>query len=156
MGLPIESYDSLPNKISPEIAVVANTYLESGCNLHKAAKQLNILPHDMSAMLETKEVKTYIQNVLAEAGIRQMDEISDAMDELIQTKLQEMKDLEITSNKDIVDMLATRHKMVESKMKIVGEQRKITGPSTQNNQQINVFGDSQYGRLMERLMSGEG
>jgi hypothetical protein len=156
MGLPVESYDSLPNKISPEGAVVANIYLETGCNLREAAQRLDMLPHDVSAMLDTKEIKVYIQNVLAEAGIRQMDEISDALDEVIQTKLSEMKDLEITSNKDIVDMLTARHKMIESKMKIIGENRKTVGPGTQNNQQINVFGESQYGKLMERLMNGEG
>ncbi len=135
-------------KISPEGLDLANAYLEFG-SLQAAAKHLFISVDDASTILDKPEVKRYIDNVYMDTGYRNKHKLGALMDEIINSKLEEARESEMFSSKDLLDILALAHKMRMEEIK--AEQSSIT---SQTNIQINEspFGEGNYGKLMEKLV----
>ena len=145
------SEDAKPNAISPEGAKIANTYLANGCSTHQTSLALSLPTHEISATLSEPLVKTYVHSILKEHGYSHMVAIAEKMDELITTKWAELEEAEIGSNKDIADLLALAHKFRMDMAKIVqADASKEVG--VQNNTQVNVYGQGNYGKLMKKLV----
>ena len=145
------SEDAHPNKISPEGANIANTYLLNSCSILNTAKDLNLPTHEVSAVLQEPLVKTYVNSILKENGYRHMIKIAEKLDDLIDKKWVELEEAEIGSNKDIADLLNLAHRMRMDMAKFLQGETPAS-PSTLNQTQVNVFGKGQYGKLMQKLL----
>jgi hypothetical protein len=134
--------------ISPESLEVANKYLETG-SVTETASKLHIPVQNVTNMLGKAEVKRYIDAVYLDTGYRNRNKIASLMDEIIEAKLEEARESEIYSSKDLADLIALAHKMKMEELKL--ENTKI---ANQTNVQINElgFGQGNYGALMSKLL----
>lgn len=140
--------------ISPEGLEVANAYLETG-SIKAAADRLFVSPEKVSEMLGKSEVKRYVDNIYLDMGYRNRFKMANLLDEIIESKLEEARESEQYSSKDLVDILALVHKM---KMAEVEAENKAGAIRNQTNVQINEispFGSGNYGALMKKLLGGE-
>ena len=146
------SEDAMPATISPEGAEIANTYLENACSIKATSQILGIPTHTISAALHDPMVKNYVTGVLRENSHRHMENIISKLDAVIDMKWEELEEAEIGSNKDIADLLSMAHKMRMDMSKLLQADTKDSGPTTQKNTQVNVFGEGKYGQLIEKLL----
>jgi vacuolar-type H+-ATPase subunit H len=112
--------------------------------------------HEVAEILDNRYVKKYIDNVMQEAGFRQMNKLEEIMNELIEKKMQELAEAEVGSSKDIADLLALANKMANDKAKLLHEKAKEEKVLLQKNTQFNIYDSaSSYGKLMEAIASGK-
>lgn len=140
--------------ISPEGLEVANKYLETG-SIAETAAQLYISPEKVTEMLGKAEVKRYVDNIYMDMGYRNRFKMANLLDEIIESKLEEARESEQYSSKDLVDIIALVHKM---KMAEIEADNKAGAIKNQTNVQINEispFGTGNYGALMKKLLGGE-
>lgn len=147
------SEDALPEVISPEGASIANTYLANACSLLACSDELDIPTHEIAAVLQQPLVKSYVNSILKETGYRHMVKIAEKLDELVDRKWEELEEAEIGSNKDIADLLQLAHKMRLDMSKLL-QADSVEKPSNVRQTQVNVYGEGNYGKLMEKLING--
>lgn len=144
--------------ISPEGIEIANSYLQYG-NIREVCNYLGVSEDRVVSMLNTREVKTYIDTVYLDMGYRNRTAIGSVMDDIIASKLEEATETGIYSKKDLADLLQMAHKMRMDEIKAQAELEKASSASIKNqtNVQINEaipFGQGNYGKLMEKLLNG--
>jgi hypothetical protein len=148
-------------RISPEGLEVANSYLVTN-NLSATARELGLPQHMVCDQLESPLVKQYINAVFMDSGYRNRNTLASTLDNIITQKLEEMNEAEVSSSKDISELLALAHKMrmeelrmqVES-MKAEAQLIKAKQPASQGttvNIQNNGLDGSKYGQLMGQLL----
>ena len=145
--------------ISPEGLEIANSYLQFG-NIRGVCQHLQVSENRVVEALNKREVKKYIDTVYLDMGFRNKNNIASALDEMIQSKLEEAQETGMYSNKDLADLLQLAHKMRMDEIKAQTDAEKATTSiRTQNNVQINdgslPFGQGNYGKLMDKLLNGE-
>lgn len=145
------SEDATPQAISPEGAKIANTYLANSCSIKATSHELNIPTYEISATLQEPLVKTYVNSILRETGYRHMVRIAEKLDDIIEMKWDELKEAEIGSNKDIADLLQLAHKMRMDMSNLI-QKDTIKDAGVTKNTQVNVYGEGNYGKLMEKLI----
>lgn len=139
--------------IEPESLEVANCYLQFG-NIRAVCDYLQIKEDRVVEQLNKKEVKRYIDTVYLDMGYRNRSNIASVLDEMIESKLEEARESEIYSSKDLADLMMMAHKIRMDELNVQAklEQQTI---KTQNNVQINQeglpFGSGNYGKLLEKL-----
>jgi molybdenum cofactor biosynthesis enzyme len=140
--------------ISPEGLDVANKYLEIG-SIDATAKAMCISPDKVVDLLNKTEVKRYVDSVYLDMGYRNRNKIAEIMGEMIESKLEEARDSEIYSSKDLADLLQMQHKMRMDEIKVQNDANN-QNIKNQTNVQINDagFGVGNYGKLMEKLLKG--
>ena len=147
--------------ISPEGLEVANAYLQFG-NIRAVCEMLAVPENQVVELLNKREVKKYIDTVYLDMGYRNKNNIATVLDEMIQSKLEEAKETGVYSSKDLADLLQMAHKMRMDEIKAQAELLKAetTHIRNQTNVQINdaalPFGQGNYGKLMEKLVNGNG
>jgi len=142
--------------ISPEGLEIANSFLCFG-NIDAVCKDLSVSQHKVTEILATKEVSRYLDAVYLDRGYRNRNRIGDLLDEMIESKLEEAQESGIYTNKDLADLMMMAHKMRMDEIK--AQEKASTNIKTQTNVQINdtsAFGQGEYGKLMEKLINGEG
>ena len=144
--------------ISPEGLEIANSYLQFG-NIRGVCQHLQVSEDRVVEALNKREVKKYIDTVYLDMGFRNKNNIATALDEIIQSKLEEAQETGMYSNKDLADLLQMAHKMRMDEIKAQADAEKATtNIRTQNNVQINdgsiPFGQGNYGKLMDKLLNG--
>jgi Asp-tRNA(Asn)/Glu-tRNA(Gln) amidotransferase C subunit len=144
--------------ISPEGLEIANSYLQFG-NIRGVCQHLQVSEDRVVEALNKREVKKYIDTVYLDMGFRNKNNIATALDEIIQSKLEEAQETGMYSNKDLADLLQMAHKMRMDEIKAQTDAEKATtNIRTQNNVQINdgslPFGQGNYGKLMDKLLNG--
>lgn len=144
----------MPEVISPEGAAIANTYLANACSLTETSHSMDLPTHEIAATLQQPLVKTYVNNILRETGYRHMVKIAEKLDDLVERKWEELEEAEIGSNKDIAELLQLAHKMRLDMSKMLQADMVKEGPSKVNQTQVNVYGEGNYGKLMEKLVNG--
>lgn len=151
-----------PERISPEGLEVANSYLVTN-DVNLTAKELG-LPRNMVAdQLNDRLVRKYLDTVFMDTGYRNRNKLAETMDSVIERKKEEMEEAEISSSKDISELLAMAHKMRMDEMRMQMELLKLetaataaknkvvnTGPTV--NIQDNSMSGSNYGQLMNQLL----
>ena len=90
-------------------------------------------------------------------GYRNRFKLANALDDIIERKLEEAEESQIYTNKDLADLLQMAHKMRMDEIKAMAELEKAKSSSIKNqtNVQINSempFGQGNYGKLMEKLL----
>jgi len=108
--------------------------------------------------LNKREVKQYIDTVYLDTGYRNRNNIASLLDNIIASKLEEAEETGVYSKKDLSDLLTIAHKMRMDEIKAQVELEKAKGSTIKNqtNVQINEsipFGQGNYGKLMEKLLS---
>ena len=146
----------ISTRISPEGLEIANAYLQLG-SVQLVSSHLNIDEAEVSEFLGKREVKAYVDQVFLDTGYRNRFKLGQALDTLIEKKLEEAEESEIYSNKDLADLLQMAHKMRMDEIKAMAELEKAKSSSIKNqtNVQINSempFGQGNYGKLMEKLL----
>lgn len=140
-------------QISPEALQVAQTYLAT-LDPEMTASSLNITTEQVHHWLANKEVKSFINSVFLQQGYNNRFKLAEAMDKIIDAKLLELDEAQVTSSKDIVDILSVKHKMRMDELKLEIELEKAKTPTSQTNVQVNTtnqFGEN-YSKLIERLV----
>jgi hypothetical protein len=82
-----------------------------------------------------------------------MEKIVQKFDKIIDMKWEELEEAEIGSNKDIADLLNMVHKMRMDMSKLLQADTAKTAPTNMKNTQVNVYGEGNYGVLMEKLLN---
>jgi phage terminase small subunit len=142
--------------MSPEGLEIANAYLEKG-TIPAVCAELGVSEHEVSEVLNKREVKQYIDTVFLDTGYRNRFKISETLDMLIEKKLEEADETEIYTSKDMADLLQMAHKMRIEELKAQTEMEKAKAQvvKTQVNIQdtSTVFGQGNYGELIKKLMA---
>lgn len=137
--------------ISPEGIEIANNYLQFG-NIKAVSEMLQVPQHNVVEILNSREVKKYIDTVYLDLGYRNRDNLASLMDTIIESKLEDAAESGMYSSKDLIDILQIAHKMRMDEIKAMGDASSI---KNQTNVQINdtgSFGAGNYGQLMEKLL----
>jgi hypothetical protein len=148
--------NEISTRISPEGLEVANAYLELG-NIQAVCVRLKLDEGECSEILAKREVKSYVDQVYLDTGYRNRFKLAEALDDLIDRKMEEADESEIYSNKDLADLLQMAHKMRMDEIKAQAELEKAKASNVKN--QINIqnngdvpFGQGNYGELMKKLL----
>ena len=145
--------------MSPEGLEIANKYLTTG-SVEDVSNQLKVSKDLVVSTLQKREVKQYIDTVYMDIGYRNRFKLGDALDTIIEKKLEEAEESEMYSNKDIADLLHLAHKIRMDEMKAQTELEKAKAGNirTQNNVQViadQPFGQGNYGKLMDKLINSD-
>jgi len=130
---------------------IAESYLRT-TDARLTAQDLGIPQEKVVYYLNKPECKRFIDTIFLEQGYLNRHRIQDVLSEIMETKLEEMRDSEIGSNKDIADLLMMAHKIRTDEAKTIALSGGL-GPHNQTNVQINNgagFGDN-YNSLLEKL-----
>ena len=148
--------NEISTRISPEGLEVANAYLELG-NIQAVCIRLKLDEGECSEILAKREVKSYVDQVYLDTGYRNRFKLAEALDDLIDRKMEEADESEIYSNKDLADLLQMAHKMRMEEIKAQADLEKAKASNVKN--QINIqnngevpFGQGNYGELMKKLL----
>lgn len=136
-------------KITAEGFDIANAFLTYG-NIENTAEQLQLPRHEIVRILQTSEVRRYLDGVYLDQGYRNRDRIGQIVDKMIDSKLEEAEDSGVYTSKDLVELIQLAHKMRMDEIKMSKDTATtVPGVAVQVN---NQFGDSNYGKLMEKLI----
>jgi hypothetical protein len=130
---------------APEWLAVANAYLEEG-SIAAVSAQLGMRPQEVTEILAKKDVRSYLDNIYLDMGYRNRTKLAEVFDRIIDSKLEEAAESGVYSTKDLADILMMVHKMRMDEIK--SQTTKVI--ENQTNVQIN--GDGNYGKLMEKLL----
>jgi len=135
--------------LSPEMLEIAESYLMT-TDARLTAQDLGIPKEKVVYYLNKPECKRFIDTIFLEQGYLNRHRIQDVLSHIMDIKLEEMRDSEIGSNKDIADLLMMAHKIRTDEAKTIATS---SAPTNQTNVQINNgagFGDN-YNSLLEKL-----
>ena len=140
-------------RISPEALAVADTYLVT-LDIDTTAKELDIKREEVVYYLNKKPVKNYVDTIFLEQGYLNRHKIQDTLSTIIAKKLEELEDSELTSSKDIADLLKLAHdiRIKEMDMMLKTNEKKKAS-DTQINVQQNNYGTN-YMDLIEKIVRG--
>ena len=143
------------NKIAMEHLTVANTYLQS-LDTQATAQQLSLPIEEVVAILDKREIKSYIDRCFNETAWMSRDRIANTLGSLIDKKLEELEEAGVGSKYDIMDLLKEAHKMSLAERKLAMEEAKV---QHQLNIQINNTTNNAYGSnwadLMQKLIKSD-
>lgn len=134
-------------KISPEGLELANAYLSLG-SVDAAAEEMGVSVEKAAALLDKREIKNYITSVYMDRGYRNRFKLGALIDEIIESKLEEARESEVYSSKDLMDIIALAHKM---RMDEIAAQQKSEIQSIANQTNVQINGGN-YGKLMDKLL----
>ncbi len=149
----ISTNDNSEVRVSPEAMEIATTYLECA-DIKTTAEILGIDAEKVSYYLNKKEVKRFVDNVFLDQGYLNRHKLQETMTYLIETKMDELKEAEVGSSKDIADLLALAHKMRMEEIRATqAEFKEGGGTKVVVNAGQPAFGDN-YSSLMSKLSAG--
>lgn len=135
--------------ICPENFDIANAYLEYG-SIKDTAEQLQLPQHYVVAALQKEETKRYLNGVYLDLGYRNRSAIGRVLDKMIESKLEEAEETGLFTKKDLLELLEFAHKMRMDEIK--ANAASVPHTAVQINTNDNHFGDTGYGKLMEKLI----
>ena len=109
--------------ISPEGLEIANAYLQFG-NIRAVCEYMQVPENQVVELLNKREVKKYIDTVYLDSGYRNRNNIASVLDEIIESKLEEARESDFFSKKDLADLLNMAHKMRMDEIKALQEEQK--------------------------------
>ena len=133
-------------RMSPEMVEVLNSYLRTS-SIIETAGELGIDREKVNYYISRPEAKRFLDNIILEQGYLNRPKIMAVLDDIIDKKLREMDEAEISSSKDIVDILAFAWKIRTD----IEKNGQNVEPKTQTNIQINNGGEN-YNALLNKLL----
>jgi len=148
---PSESFN-----MAPEVLTVANSYLTTN-DIGATANALMIPRERVVQTLNKREVKRYIDTIFMEQGYFNRGKIADAMSSIIEKKLEELEEAEMSSTKDIADLLQMAHKMRMDEIKVQQAENKENPTVVKNQTNVqnnfsNEMGEN-YNGLLAKLVN---
>jgi len=137
-------------KISPEGFDIANGFLLYG-SVADTADQMQVPQHEVVRVLQTPEVKRYLDGVYLDMGYRNRDKIGKAFDKIIEAKLEEAQESGVYSSKDLAELLMMQHKMRMDEIKAAKEGGPGVAVQVNNN---TLVGGERYNQFMRELNGG--
>ena len=139
--------------LNPEAQTVAETYLMYS-DVRLTAKELGIPREKVTYYLNRPEVKRFLDTIFLEQGYLNRTRLQDVLDEVFELKLEEMRESEMGSKKDIADLIALAHKIRTDEAKTINISETTNAPRNQINIQNNTSSDfgSNYNSLLEKLV----
>ena len=139
--------------LNPEAQTVAETYLMYS-DVRLTAKELGIPREKVTYYLNRPEVKRFLDTIFLEQGYLNRTRLQDVLDEVFELKLEEMRESEMGSKKDIADLIALAHKIRTDEAKTINVSETTNAPRNQINIQNNTSSDfgSNYNSLLEKLV----
>ena len=134
--------------IAPESLEVGQVYLQCELDAAATAHELDLPLHIVQQHLRKPEIKNYVADVLSEVGYSKRGKLAGVLDGIIDKKLEELQELEMSSNKDILELITQRHKMRIDELKLEAEIEKARSGAGGTNVQIN----NNYSSLMEKIL----
>lgn len=104
-------------KITPETLAVADSYIVLG-DISKVSQTLSMPRQDIIKILNQAPIKRYVDTIFNESGYQNRSRLMTTLDDIIDKKLTELDEAELSSKKDIADLLELSHKMRVSEMKM--------------------------------------
>ena len=143
--------------MNPETMEVLESYLLYG-DVSLVANELHIPKQKVTYYLGRPESKRFLDQIYFEQGYlnRNRQRLSDILGEVMELKLEEMRESEMGSKKDIAELIALAHKIRADEAKI-SSLCESSAPKNQTNVQINNaagFGDN-YNSLLEKIINVE-
>jgi CHAT domain-containing protein len=152
-------------EISPEALELANHYLQTQ-NIDEVCNTMGVTQSYALNILNRREVKAYIDHVFMDCGFNNRILMRRAMDAILRRKFQDMEEMDVGSEKDILDIMKVSHQMT---MDILDRQIKLeqirmekrekekVKPTSQVNLQINDNSNnkqemSMYEQLLSKLI----
>lgn len=135
-------------RLAPEGFDIANAYLEFG-TVEEVARQLQLPQYEVAQVLTRKDVKDYLDGVYLDMGYRNRNKLGALLDKMIDAKIEEAEETGVYTSKDLFDLITLAHKMRMEELKLTEK------PTIGTNVNIAQFGEGNYGKLMEKLMSGK-
>lgn len=141
-------------KMSPEMQAVAESYLRT-TDVNLTAQDLGIPKEKVVYYLNKPDCKRFIDTIYLEQGYLNRHRLQDIMSEVMELKLEEMRESEMGSSKDIADLVLILHKMRMDEAKVNGSVGGVQ-PTNQTNVQINNgtpgYGGDNYMALLNKLV----
>ena len=150
--------NNLPaERIQPEAMEVVEAYLRNDRDVNRTAEDLNTTPTVISDLINKREVRSYLDHLFMESGYRNREKFFDVLDNILDSKIEELEEAEMGSSMDIMDIMKIYHgmKIKELELSIKLQELQLSkGPSagTINNVQIN--NSSGYDKLLDRIITG--
>lgn len=138
-------------KISPEMDEIITSYLQTA-SIMETARNLGIPKEKVSYYLSKPEAKRLVDTVMLEQTYLSRHNLQRILSDIMEEKLEEMRESEMTTSKDILDVIALAHKMNSDNAKITAENEKVNPPTNQTNVQINAGMGDNYENLLHKLM----
>lgn len=132
-------------KLQPESFDIANAFLIYG-TIKDTAEQLQLPQEEVSRILNTKEVKSYLDNIYLDLGYRNRQKLANVLDKMIDSKVEEALETGMWTAKDLLELLQFAHKMRMDEIKAM----KDTGVTTAV--QVNNNFDGSYSELLKKLL----
>lgn len=146
-----------PPKIAPENLLIAEEYLKTN-SISETARELDVSQDIVVQTIQRREVQRYIDTVYNDVGYRNKAKLGAALDSIIEAKLEELDEAELTSGKDIVDILKAAHDMRMDEMKmqlklleLEEKSRQAVKPTTTTNYNTQINAGN-YGDLIGKLL----
>jgi hypothetical protein len=142
----------IAQNIAPEALTIANTYLKT-LDIEATSNELGLDPVYVNSYLRKPEVKSYVNSIFLDQGYLNKFRLSDVLNEIIQTKLDELREAGVSSSKDILDILMFAHKIRMDEIKAENDSEKAKNSiKNQKNVQINNNFGENYSALMDKLL----
>lgn len=151
--------NNLPaQNLQPEAMEVVEAYLRNDRDVNRAAEDLNTTPTVISDLINKREVRSYLDHLFMEAGFRNREKFFDVLDNILDAKIEELDEAQMSSSMDIMDIMKIYHGMkikeleLSIKLQELQQGGKGQNAKTINNLQIN--NSSGYDNLLSRIISG--
>lgn len=105
------------SELAPESLLVAQNYMQFR-DAGEVANVTGIPEGDVQKILGKREVKAFLDQVSFQMVEKNIDQIQDRFQDLIDRKFEEMEETELGSKKDIAELLESQAKMQMDLMKL--------------------------------------
>ena len=151
--------NNLPaERIQPEAMEVVEAYLRNARDVNRTAEDLNTTPTVISDLINKREVRSYLDHLFMESGYRNREKFFDILDNVLEAKMEELDEAQMSSSMDIMDILKIYHSMkikeLELSIKLQELQQGSKGQTAKTINNLQINNSSGYDNLLSRIISG--
>lgn len=152
--------NNLPaERIQPEAMEVVEAYLRNDRDVNRTAEDLNTTPTVISDLINKREVRSYLDHLFMESGYRNREKFFDILDNVLEAKMEELDEAQMSSSMDIMDILKIYHSMkikeLELSIKLQELQQGSKGQTAKTINNLQINNSSGYDNLLSRIISGD-
>ena len=152
--------NNLPaERMQPEAMEVVEAYLRNDRDVNRTAEDLSTTPTVISDLINKREVRSYLDHLFMESGYRNREKFFDILDNVLEAKMEELDEAQMSSSMDIMDILKIYHSMkikeLELSIKLQELQQGSKGQSAKTINNLQINNSSGYDNLLSRIISGD-
>ena len=152
--------NNLPaERMQPEAMEVVEAYLRNDRDVNRTAEDLSTTPTVISDLINKREVRSYLDHLFMESGYRNREKFFDILDNVLEAKMEELDEAQMSSSMDIMDILKIYHGMkikeLELSIKLQELQQGSKGQNAKTINNLQINNSSGYDNLLSRIISGD-